>query len=152
MTAHQSTAPTDDISASASSSAAPSSSASISQPHPPTQSADVLLGPPFVNALFHDRPGNLHNAAAASAPGDATCSAAAAPALLFHRQFPHVQQRDSWDCGIACVLMVISGICGRRYSYRHLQQLLDTKSVWTIDLALLLRRFGEFACPPDIFY
>mmetsp|Transcript_82297 Transcript_82297/g.160583 ORF Transcript_82297/g.160583 Transcript_82297/m.160583 type:complete len:420 (-) Transcript_82297:206-1465(-) len=54
---------------------------------------------------------------------------------------PHVRQHYSWDCGVACVRMVLSYL-GNPRSSQELIDLLGTRSVWTIDLAVLLRRVG----------
>lgn len=63
----------------------------------------------------------------------------------------HVQQEGSWDCGIACVAMVLSD--------DHRSELLSKlnavgeeegfkNSVWTIDLAYLLKKYDV----PHVFY
>lgn len=56
----------------------------------------------------------------------------------------HVQQRFDWDCGIACLLMVLS-LEQRNAFLENFQQICADegfkKSVWTIDLAYLLHRF-----------
>jgi Guanylylate cyclase len=54
---------------------------------------------------------------------------------------PHYRQRTTWDCGVACVQMVLAGLhcsCDREQLLRSLA----TSSVWTIDLALLLHECG----------
>eukprot|EP00873_Tetraselmis_striata_P025606 jgi/Tetstr1/445870/TSEL_033509.t1 len=55
---------------------------------------------------------------------------------------PHVQQRHNWDCGLACVLMALQMFGITSYDLHGLQELCCTKSIWTIDLAHLLRFFG----------
>jgi len=55
---------------------------------------------------------------------------------------PHVQQRHNWDCGLACVLMVLRTFGITSYTLQLLQELCSTRSIWTIDLAHLLRYFG----------
>lgn len=55
---------------------------------------------------------------------------------------PHVRQLFNWDCGLACVLMVLRATGVRGVDYQSLRRLCSTTSVWTIDLAHLIRRFG----------
>mmetsp|Transcript_34511 Transcript_34511/g.48165 ORF Transcript_34511/g.48165 Transcript_34511/m.48165 type:complete len:135 (-) Transcript_34511:609-1013(-) len=62
-----------------------------------------------------------------------------------------VLQEEDWDCGLACALMVlralqysmssIQGGSGRRAlpSMKELRERCETQSIWTIDLAHLLR-------------
>jgi len=56
---------------------------------------------------------------------------------------PHVQQAFTWDCGLACVLMVLRTLgvdcCD---GIAHLEKLCSTTSVWTVDLAYLLHKFS----------
>jgi len=69
---------------------------------------------------------------------DAAAAAAAAPAVA------HVRQRHVWDCGLACLLMVApcaSGI-GEGASWDVVNAACGTKSVWTVDLAFVLRELG----------
>ncbi|KAI8465614.1 MAG: Guanylylate cyclase-domain-containing protein [Monoraphidium minutum] len=58
-------------------------------------------------------------------------------------EVPHIPQRFSWDCGLACVLMTLRalGVGWQRARYKDLLRLCPTTSVWTIDLAHLLARF-----------
>ncbi|KAJ2303380.1 hypothetical protein IWW55_002956 [Coemansia sp. RSA 2706] len=49
-----------------------------------------------------------------------------------------VLQHASWDCGLACVSMVLRAHGQALSTVRALAQQQDTASVWTIDLALLL--------------
>jgi Guanylylate cyclase len=54
---------------------------------------------------------------------------------------PHYRQRTTWDCGVACVQMILAGLrcnCDREQLLRSLA----TSSIWTIDLALLLHECG----------
>jgi hypothetical protein len=51
-----------------------------------------------------------------------------------------VQQRHTWDCGLACAAMILSLFYRPSPSLESLQTLCGTQSVWTIDLAYLLRR------------
>ncbi|KAK9813421.1 hypothetical protein WJX73_007592 [Symbiochloris irregularis] len=62
------------------------------------------------------------------------------PGIRF-RPVPHVEQRFSWDCGLACTLMVLqaAGIGAETLSSLHRR--CRTSSIWTIDLAHLLRHF-----------
>eukprot|EP00252_Welwitschia_mirabilis_P010627 TRINITY_DN24009_c0_g1_i2.p1 TRINITY_DN24009_c0_g1~~TRINITY_DN24009_c0_g1_i2.p1 ORF type:complete len:288 (+),score=57.26 TRINITY_DN24009_c0_g1_i2:446-1309(+) len=57
-------------------------------------------------------------------------------------EVPHVRQLCSWDCGLACVLMVLKSIGIQDCDMNLLAKLCNTKSVWTVDLAHLLRRFS----------
>ncbi|XP_069955664.1 protein GUCD1 isoform X3 [Cherax quadricarinatus] len=57
----------------------------------------------------------------------------------------HVQQRHTWDCGLACIMMVLSPQSRTRFSarlYQICQEEGFDKSTWSIDLAYLLQRFG----------
>ncbi|CAM9820328.1 unnamed protein product, partial [Scytosiphon promiscuus] len=54
---------------------------------------------------------------------------------------PHVSQCCQWDCGVSCVQMVLRGL-GREAERSSLLASLGTRSVWTIDLAMLLHRQG----------
>ncbi|KNC96516.1 uncharacterized protein SPPG_08105 [Spizellomyces punctatus DAOM BR117] len=54
---------------------------------------------------------------------------------------PHCQQLSSWDCGLACVSMVLSAL-GQKHSLMDLRKECPLESVWTIDLAYILRRFS----------
>ena len=77
-----------------------------------------------------------------------------------HPNVPHVRQTRNWDCGLACALMVLKALvvqadadpseAGARLSRSHgarradlptLRRRCATRSVWTIDLAHLLRSF-----------
>jgi hypothetical protein len=51
-------------------------------------------------------------------------------------------QNTNYDCGLASVAMILSGIGKRHCSLEDLMNLLPLDSIWTIDLAYLLRRFG----------
>ena len=46
------------------------------------------------------------------------------------------------DCGLACVLMVLRALGATQCDLPTMRLLCQTTSVWTIDLAHLLRRFG----------
>ena len=51
------------------------------------------------------------------------------------------QQQESWDCGLACVQMVL-GALGVMPTQAALTKRIASSSVWTIDLAYLLTEFG----------
>lgn len=55
-------------------------------------------------------------------------------ALLIRMSFPHVLQKESWDCGLAC----IEAIAERLGKSCELARALPDQSVWTIDLVLYL--------------
>ncbi|XP_017900511.1 PREDICTED: protein GUCD1 isoform X2 [Capra hircus] len=57
---------------------------------------------------------------------------------------PVIQQLSHWDCGLACSRMVLRylGQLDDAEFERALQELRLTRSIWTIDLAYLMRRFG----------
>lgn len=54
------------------------------------------------------------------------------------------KQQESWDCGLACVQMVLATLCeeGTRASQQQLAERVEGKSVWTVDLAYLLVEYG----------
>lgn len=55
---------------------------------------------------------------------------------------PLICQEQSWDCGLACVAMVLSALEASPPPLATLYDLCGTTSVWTIDLAHILRRSG----------
>eukprot|EP00088_Acartia_fossae_P000945 TRINITY_DN10350_c2_g1_i1.p1 TRINITY_DN10350_c2_g1~~TRINITY_DN10350_c2_g1_i1.p1 ORF type:complete len:251 (-),score=11.10 TRINITY_DN10350_c2_g1_i1:209-961(-) len=59
-------------------------------------------------------------------------------------ELEHYQQLSNWDCGIACVLMVLP-TPSRNYFIKNFSQVVEEEkfgeSTWTIDLAYLLDRF-----------
>ncbi|KAM6582350.1 hypothetical protein CsatB_009352 [Cannabis sativa] len=55
---------------------------------------------------------------------------------------PHVNQLYSWDCGLACVLMVFRTFSINVHSIESLAELCCTTSIWTVDLAYLLQKFS----------
>ncbi|KMZ72506.1 hypothetical protein ZOSMA_162G00270 [Zostera marina] len=75
-----------------------------------------------------------------------TCSSHPNPSANSLRSFsvdvPHVQQVSDWDCGIACVLMVLRTLGLTHCEIHHLRDLCPTNSIWTIDLAYLLHTFS----------
>lgn len=66
--------------------------------------------------------------------------------IVIHHHVPHFQQYFSWDCGLACVLMVLKALAVNGCDYQTLRQMCPTTSIWTVDLAHLLRRFGLDVC------
>ncbi|CAD6333640.1 unnamed protein product [Miscanthus lutarioriparius] len=61
----------------------------------------------------------------------------------YYVDVPHVQQAFTWDCGLACVLMVLRTLgidcCD---GIADLERLCRTTSIWTVDLAYLLNKFS----------
>ncbi|KAF0923968.1 hypothetical protein E2562_007790 [Oryza meyeriana var. granulata] len=61
----------------------------------------------------------------------------------YYVDVPHVQQAFTWDCGLACVLMVLRTLgidcCD---GIADLEKLCRTTSIWTVDLAYLLNKFS----------
>jgi hypothetical protein len=56
---------------------------------------------------------------------------------------PHICQRYTWDCGLACVEMIIRALIhADEHVHEVLTRVCPTKSVWTIDLAYALNRLG----------
>ncbi|KAL1365274.1 hypothetical protein HN51_013336 [Arachis hypogaea] len=55
---------------------------------------------------------------------------------------PHVNQIYTWDCGLACVSMVLKTIGVNDRDIQALAELCCTNSIWTVDLAYLLQRFS----------
>ncbi|KAJ4883404.1 guanylyl cyclase 1 [Raphanus sativus] len=64
-----------------------------------------------------------------------------APPSSSHMEVPHVHQLASWDCGLACVLMVLRATGITTCSIQDLADICSTNSIWTVDLAYLLQRF-----------
>mmetsp|Transcript_38162 Transcript_38162/g.63084 ORF Transcript_38162/g.63084 Transcript_38162/m.63084 type:complete len:240 (+) Transcript_38162:77-796(+) len=60
------------------------------------------------------------------------------------RVIPFVRQSFSWDCGFACIEMVLRalGVAPQKCSLQKLQQKVSAKSIWTVDLAHILCDFG----------
>ena len=60
-------------------------------------------------------------------------------------ELPHVVQKFDWDCGIACIQMILLKL-GQIFDDSALYDLLPTlgigESVWTIDLANILRHLN----------
>ncbi|KAF7831000.1 protein GUCD1-like isoform X1 [Senna tora] len=55
---------------------------------------------------------------------------------------PHITQLYTWDCGLACVVMVLKTIGVNNCNIQALAELCCTTSIWTVDLAYLLQRFS----------
>jgi hypothetical protein len=68
------------------------------------------------------------------APQSSSRSSRRAPLVVV----PHRRQRASWDCGVACGLMVALWKEVPDVSYESVLQALGTKSVWTVELGLVL--------------
>jgi len=61
---------------------------------------------------------------------------------VIHNYVPHCKQHFSWDCGLACVLMILKAAGPHLCDYQTLRRMCPTTSIWTVDLAHLMRRFG----------
>ncbi|KAI8614782.1 Guanylylate cyclase-domain-containing protein [Chytriomyces sp. MP71] len=100
-----------------------------------------------------------HHAGSTSSAGSSTGSIAESGpnninSIVRHRikalaeQVPHISQPSQWDCGLACVSMVLKSL--RLFSHSDPLDLrlfvhrdaVELGSVWTIDLAYLLKAFG----------
>ncbi|KAJ8764072.1 hypothetical protein K2173_004970 [Erythroxylum novogranatense] len=57
-------------------------------------------------------------------------------------QVPHINQLNSWDCGLACVLMALNTIGITDCSIQSLADACNTTSIWTVDLAYVLQKFS----------
>lgn len=57
-------------------------------------------------------------------------------------EVPHINQLHSWDCGLACVLMVLRTLGIKDCNVQELEELCCTTSIWTVDLAYLLQKFS----------
>ncbi|KZV34977.1 hypothetical protein F511_04951 [Dorcoceras hygrometricum] len=55
---------------------------------------------------------------------------------------PHINQQYTWDCGLACVLMVLRTLGVYDCDIQDLEDLCGTTSIWTVDLAYLLQKFS----------
>ncbi|KAJ1737625.1 hypothetical protein LPJ72_000322 [Coemansia sp. Benny D160-2] len=89
--------------------------------------------------------------AAASAPSDPPSNKQEMEKLLTYRMrdmerlsrlhpVSKVLQQDSWDCGLACVCMILRAFGQPTCTVAQLARQAQTASVWTIDLALLIHR------------
>lgn len=54
----------------------------------------------------------------------------------------HVQQTQNWDCGLACCAMILHTLGLKDYDLDTLEQLANTRSIWTIDIAHVLVSCG----------
>lgn len=57
-------------------------------------------------------------------------------------QVPHLRQSYTWDCGLACCMMVLRALKATRADLKAVRRICRTKSIWTVDLAHLLNDFG----------
>ncbi|KAK4835800.1 hypothetical protein QYF36_014745 [Acer negundo] len=57
-------------------------------------------------------------------------------------EVPHINQLFTWDCGLACVSMVLRTFGINNYNIQGLADLCCTTSIWTVDLAYLLQKFN----------
>lgn len=61
-------------------------------------------------------------------------------------ELPHVRQKSYWDCGIACVEMVLRNYLGEEFNEEVLNSLGKSLGfgtrVWTIDLANILVHYN----------
>ncbi|KAL9231397.1 hypothetical protein vseg_006630 [Gypsophila vaccaria] len=57
-------------------------------------------------------------------------------------EVPHICQLSNWDCGLACILMVLETMGISNCSLHSLEKLCGTRSIWTVDLAYLLQSFS----------
>ncbi|NWX00810.1 GUCD1 protein, partial [Caloenas nicobarica] len=66
------------------------------------------------------------------------------PADCVQLKVPVIQQLYHWDCGLACSRMVLQYLnhLDNDEFQKAIQELQLTKSIWTIDLAYLMRHFG----------
>ncbi|KAG9453215.1 hypothetical protein H6P81_006119 [Aristolochia fimbriata] len=55
---------------------------------------------------------------------------------------PHIHQLYNWDCGLACVLMVLKTLDIDHCDLQSLANLCSTTSIWTVDLAYLLQKYS----------
>jgi hypothetical protein len=52
----------------------------------------------------------------------------------------HYRQRHSWDCGLACAVMVLRAFAVNSVAISELYESCQTHSIWTVDLAHTLTR------------
>ncbi|PSS34513.1 hypothetical protein CEY00_Acc01613 [Actinidia chinensis var. chinensis] len=57
-------------------------------------------------------------------------------------EVPLINQQHTWDCGLACVLMVLRTLGINNCDIQELEELCYTTSIWTVDLAHLLQKFS----------
>lgn len=62
--------------------------------------------------------------------------------LRLQINLPHVRQKYDWDCGLACVQMVLKSLLADSFSEATFEDICKQQgfgtSVWTIDLARIL--------------
>lgn len=56
-------------------------------------------------------------------------------------EVPLVNQQQTWDCGLACILMVLKTLDINDCNIQDLLALCCTTSIWTVDLAYLLQKY-----------
>ncbi|EDO47560.1 predicted protein, partial [Nematostella vectensis] len=65
---------------------------------------------------------------------------------MLRLELPHIKQEFDWDCGLACVQMVLRRIRGNRLSKTEFEDVCKDlgfgNSVWTIDLASIFAYYG----------
>lgn len=98
-----------------------------------------VLGVPATQA-------GIDAAASAASPGFGAGPAKAAAdesgaAASVHTRVQHVRQNFKWDCGIACILMLMR-TRGEHKAREDLIALVGTNSVWTVDLAYIMHKCG----------
>lgn len=79
---------------------------------------------------------------AAAAVREAAAQLRGRPSVPAPLHVPHVRQHFNWDCGLACVLMILRAMGVRGVDFASLRRSCPTTSVWTVDLAHLLRHYG----------
>lgn len=57
-------------------------------------------------------------------------------------EVPLINQLYSWDCGLACILMVFRTVGINSHNINSLTKLCCTTSIWTVDLAYILQKFS----------
>ncbi|CAH9098957.1 unnamed protein product [Cuscuta epithymum] len=65
----------------------------------------------------------------------------------FSIKVPHINQLHTWDCGLACVAMVLRTLGFVDCNTGQLEELCCTRSIWTVDLAYLLQKYSA-----DFYY
>ncbi|XP_019173466.1 PREDICTED: protein GUCD1-like isoform X1 [Ipomoea nil] len=60
----------------------------------------------------------------------------------FSVEVPHINQLHTWDCGLACVAMVLRTLGFSDCNIAELEELCCTRSIWTVDLAYLLQKYS----------
>ena len=53
---------------------------------------------------------------------------------------PHILQLNPWDCGLACVAMVLQA-AKKKGRLQDLHKRVSSDNVWTIELAYILREY-----------